>query len=244
MERIKCTVSYDGTNFAGYQVQPDKRTVQSVIEGVLKKMHKAETRISASGRTDAFVHGKGQVFHFDTPLHITGEQWKKALNTQLPADIYIVEVEKVSGDFHARFDVQKKEYRYRISTKKDRDVFKRNYLYHYPYELDIEKMKEASSCFIGTHDFTLFCSARSDVENKVRTIYDIHIEKQEEEIEISFVGNGFLYNMVRILVGVILEAGQGRVHSEEIKAVLERQHKRLGTKTAPGQGLYLWKVYY
>lgn len=244
MERIKCTISYDGTNFAGYQVQPNLRTVQSAIEAVLKKMHNKDIRITASGRTDAFVHALGQVIHFDTSLNIPAEQWKRALNTQLPDDISIVQVEKVADNFHARYDVTKKEYRYRISTQKDVDVFKRLYTYHYPYELNMEKMKEAAVYFVGTHDFTLFCSARTEVVDKVRTIYEVRMEQQGDEIEIAFVGNGFLYNMVRILVGVILAAGQGRIEPHEVKDVLEKQDRKLSTRTAPGHGLYLWKVYY
>lgn len=244
MERIKCVVAYDGTNFAGYQVQPNERTVQGEIEKVLKRIHKEDIIIHSSGRTDAAVHAKGQVFHFDTPLFIPVEKWQLALNTQLPDDIYIESLEKVSTDFHARYSAEKKEYRYKISLKKERNVFWRNYLYHYPYKIDINKMEEAARYFIGTHDFTLFCSAKSNKEIKVRTIYDIQINQQEQELEIAFIGNGFLYNMVRILVGVLLEVGQGRIAPQEIEKVLKKQHKRLRAKTAPGHGLYLWEVTY
>ncbi|OLS34961.1 tRNA pseudouridine(38-40) synthase TruA [Bacillus sp. MRMR6] len=245
MQRYKCIISYDGSPFSGYQVQPNKRTVQSVIESVLAKMHKGEpVKISASGRTDAGVHALGQVIHFDSGLSIPVEKWELALNSLLPDEIAILTVEKVHESFHARFDARGKEYQYFLHLSDKRDPFKRNFAYQYPYPLDNEAMKIASQYLLGTHDFSSFCSARTEVEDKVRTIESIDISQAKETLSIRFVGNGFLYNMVRILVGTLLEVGSGSMNPEEIKTILEKKDRRFAGKTAPAHGLYLWKVFY
>lgn len=243
--RVKCIVSYDGMQFNGYQVQPNKRTVQGEIEDALAKLHKGQVvKIYASGRTDATVHAVGQVFHFDTHLTIPLEKWPYALNSILPNDIVVLEAAYVDGNFHSRFDAIKKEYRYRISTKRMQDVFKRNYAYHYPFNLDLDLMRQACFDLCGTHDFTSFCVAKTEVEDKVRTIFSIEIFEEESELIFCFIGNGFLYNMVRILVGTLLEIGQGTRRPDSIASILEGRDRSLSGKTAPGHGLYLWKVYY
>lgn len=243
--RVKCIVSYDGTQFSGYQVQPNKRTVQSEIEEVLIKLHKGQSiKIHASGRTDAHVHAVGQVFHFDTSLTIPPEKWPVALNSLLPNDIVILEAEYVEEYFHSRFNATKKEYRYKITTQKMQDVFKRNYTFHFPYNLDLDSIKEACNHLCGTHDFTSFCVAKTEVEDKVRTIYSIKIIEEKSDLIFCFTGNGFLYNMVRILMGTLLEVGQGKKRSDQIPYILEGKDRSLSGKTAPGHGLYLWKVYY
>ncbi len=162
MDRIKCTVAYDGMHFCGYQIQPQHRTVQQEIEKALQKLHKGElVRVQASGRTDSTVHAKGQVIHFDTPLSLEEWQWSNALNTMLPDDIVITQVEKKTEEFHARYGVERKEYRYRVLLSKTADVFRRNYVYQYPYPLEINAIRKAIPYFIGTHDFTSFCSAKN-----------------------------------------------------------------------------------
>ncbi|WP_179292728.1 tRNA pseudouridine(38-40) synthase TruA [Bacillus sp. 7884-1] len=246
MIRYKCIISYDGSGFSGYQVQPKKRTVQSVIEAVLTKMHKGSSvKISASGRTDAGVHAKGQVIHFDSPLSLPVEKWELALNSMLPEDISVLSVKEADDPaFHARFDANGKEYRYYLNQSPKRDPFQRNYAFHYPYPLNLEAMREASAYLLGTHDFSSFCSARTEVEDKVRTIETIEILQDEEKVSFRFVGNGFLYNMVRILVGTLIEVGSGKRKSEEIVEILEKRDRRCAGKTAPGQGLYLWQVFY
>ncbi len=245
MNRYKCIISYDGSEFSGYQVQPKKRTVQSQIEAALAKMHKGiDVKISASGRTDAGVHAKGQVIHFDSPLSLTEEKWALALNSMLPEDISILCVEKADSNFHARFDASGKEYRYFLYQTLKRDPFQRNYAFHYPFPLNIEAMNEACSYLLGTHDFSSFCSARTEVEDKVRTIENIEIIQDGERLSFLFVGNGFLYNMVRILVGTLIEVGSGKRKPEDIVEILEKRDRRYAGKTAPGHGLYLWKVYY
>jgi tRNA pseudouridine38-40 synthase len=245
MQRIKCTVAYDGTPFAGYQVQPGKRTVQLEIENALSDIHKGhEVKITASGRTDARVHAKGQVFHFDTGLSIPAEKWPTVLNSKLPPEIVVTSAEVVSEDFHARFSVLKKEYRYSVYRSQTADPFKRNFALHYPFTLNIEEMRKAAEILIGEHDFTSFCSAKTEVEDKVRKIHFIEIEADEEEITFSYTGNGFLYNMVRILSGTLLEVGRGKYTAEEVRGILEARNRNAAGKTAAPQGLYLWKVFY
>lgn len=245
MQRYKCIISYDGSNFSGYQVQPKKRTVQKEFEAVLAKMHKDKpVLVSGSGRTDAGVHAKGQVIHFDSPLPIPKEKWLLALNSMLPKDMAVLSVEKVSPSFHARFDAIGKEYRYFLYLSSTRDPFQRNYAYHYPYALNLERMQEASRHFLGTFDFTSFCSAKTEVEDKVRTIEALDITVEGKVLIFRFVGNGFLYNMVRILVGTLLEVGSGERRPSEIAEILAKRDRRFAGKTAPAQGLYLWKVIY
>ncbi|MEH7083327.1 tRNA pseudouridine(38-40) synthase TruA [Neobacillus drentensis] len=245
MARYKCIISYDGSGFSGYQVQPNKRTVQSVLESVLTKMHKGEPmKVFASGRTDAGVHAKGQVVHFDSPLHIPEEKWGRALNSLLPDDISVLSTVAVEESFHARFDAKGKEYRYKLHLSSNRDPFLRQFAYHYPYVLDLNAMEQASESFLGTHDFTSFCAARTEVEDKVRTIKAIDFSLENELLTIRFVGNGFLYNMVRILVGTLLEVGSGDRPPEDIPTILEQKDRKFAGKTAPGHGLYLWEVFY
>ena len=174
MQRYKCTISYDGTLFSGYQVQPNKRTVQLEVEGALKKLHKGnEVKITASGRTDAGVHAKGQVIHYDSPLVITDEKWVKALQAVLPDDIVVIKVEKVDLTFHARYHPKGKEYRYFIRRSTVKDPFTRNYQFQYGYLLDVDKMREGALYLLGSHDFTSFCSAKTEVVDRVRTITKI-----------------------------------------------------------------------
>jgi tRNA pseudouridine38-40 synthase len=208
-------------------------------------MHKGSpVKISASGRTDAGVHAKGQVIHFDSPLSLPVEKWELALNSMLPEDISVLSVKEADPAFHARFDANGKEYRYYLNQSPKRDPFQRNYAFHYPYPLNLEAMREASAYLLGTHDFSSFCSARTEVEDKVRTIKTIEILQDEEKVSFHFIGNGFLYNMVRILVGTLIEVGSGKRKSEEIMEILEKRDRRYAGKTAPGQGLYLWQVLY
>ncbi|NMH69101.1 tRNA pseudouridine(38-40) synthase TruA [Bacillus sp. RO3] len=245
MQRVKCTIAYDGTYFHGYQVQPNQRTVQGVLEDILSTIHKGERiRISGSGRTDAGVHANGQVFHFDTPLSIPEGKWPVVLNTRLPDEVTVKEAEFVPAYFHSRFSVTRKEYRYRIYTGESRSPFNRHFALHFPHPLDVSAMENGARHLIGVHDFTSFCSAKTEVKDKVRTIHHIGIHVHGEEIIFSFVGNGFLYNMVRILVGTLLEVGSGNIPVEEVPVILTSRDRNRAGKTAPPHGLYLWKVLY
>ncbi|GAA1386957.1 tRNA pseudouridine(38-40) synthase TruA [Peribacillus frigoritolerans] len=245
MPKYKCVIAYDGTDFAGYQVQPEKRTIQSEFEAVLAQMHKGTIiKVTASGRTDSGVHAKGQVLHFESPLTFPTENWIKAFSALLPTDIIALEVDIVPDDFHARFHTTGKEYRYIVARSKLRDPFKRNYAYHYPYPLNVEAMREAISYLIGTHDFTSFCSAKTEVVDKVRTIKEMDFEESDDFLVFRFVGEGFLYNMVRILVGTLLDVGSGKMSPHDMSGILDKKDRSFAGKTAPAQGLYLWKVFY
>ncbi|MCU9594062.1 tRNA pseudouridine(38-40) synthase TruA [Caldibacillus thermolactis] len=245
MNRVKCIISYDGSDFVGYQVQPNGRTVQGEIEKVLSRMHKGEfVRIHGSGRTDRGVHAKGQVIHFDTYLDLKGEQWTRALNAQLPEDIVVLTTESVDCSFHARFSAKGKEYHYYLYRDTKRNPFLRNYAFHYPYPLEIDSMKKALEFFLGTHDFTSFSSAKSDIEDRVRTIDMFRLVEEEQKLIFKIKGNGFLYNMVRIIVGTVLEVGEGKRKPEDVLEILQAKNRGAAGKTVPGHGLYLYKVYY
>lgn len=245
VKKYKCTLAYDGTAYAGSQIQPQERTVQGEIEAALAQLHQgASVGITLSGRTDAGVHAKAQVFHFESSLAIPEQNWVKALNRLLPADIRILNVTVVAADFHARYDALRKEYRYFINTEEVEDPFRRHYCYHYPFPLSVDLMKAAAQLLIGTHDFSAFSSAKTEVENKVRTIYELDCISQGSEFVISIVGNGFLYHMVRIIVGTLLEIGQGKRDIALLKRALATGDRELAGRTAPPQGLFLWKVEY
>lgn len=245
MQRYKGIIAYDGTGYSGYQIQINGKTVQEVLEKALRKMHKgAEIKVTSSGRTDAGVHARGQVFHFDSFIDLPSERWVNAMNGLLPKDVALQSVEKVNDDFHARYDVVGKTYKYFLYTGKIRDPFRRNYSSYYPYKLNIAHIRQAAGYFVGTHDFTSFCSSKTDKENKVRTISSLNIEQKEDEIIFTFSGNGFLYNMVRIIVGTLLQVGNGRILPEDIPHILEARDRKLAGKTAPAEGLCLWEVFY
>lgn len=246
LKRLKLTISYDGTNFAGYQVQPGKRTVQSEIEKVLMKMHKGKKiPVSASGRTDAKVHALGQVIHFDTDLQIPPENFKKALNVQLPTDIRVLHVEEVNNDFHARYSVKGKRYRYIWNCEEIQSPFRRLYTVETKgVKPDVEKMKKASEYILGTHDFSCFCASNTSVVDKVRTVHHLEFQWIGEELHMTIEGNGFLYNMVRIIAGTLWEVGIGKREVENVKTIIDSMDRTQAGKTAPPHGLYLEKVFY
>lgn len=244
--KVKCTLSYDGSRFSGFQIQEKGRTVQGEIEKVLRKIHKGESiRIYPSGRTDAGVHALGQVIHFATTFSLKEADWKRALNAMLPDDIYIKAVEHASDAFHARYDVMEKEYQYIVQNVVEPDVFKRQYVHHFPYALNVAAIQKACSYFVGEHDFTTFSSAKSTAKgSKVRTLYEVSCKQEGNQIIFTFRGSGFLFNMVRIIVGTLLEIGQGKRRAEDIPTLFEMKDRRKAGKTAPPQGLYLWEVVY
>ncbi|GIN14511.1 tRNA pseudouridine synthase A [Shouchella clausii] len=245
MSRMACKLSYDGTAFAGYQVQPGKRTVQSEVERALQEIHKgARVPVVASGRTDAGVHACGQVLHFDTELAIAPERWVSALNTHLPDDIVVTNAAMVEPDFHARYGAQAKEYRYYIQCGPFENVFRRHFAVHIKQALDVPAMQTAAKHLLGTHDFSAFCAANTTVVDKVRTITHVAVQPSEEGLLISIRGTGFLYNMVRIIVGTLLEIGTGKRVASEMKVILAGKSRNLAGKTAPAHGLCLYEVDY
>ncbi len=246
MGRIKCTISYDGTGFSGYQIQPNGRTVQEEIEKALMKVHKGDfVRVVASGRTDAGVHAKGQVIHFDSDIQMPEPNWKKALNALLPDDVRVIKAEKVKDAFHSRYDVKEKEYRYFVLNAEENDVFQRHFCWRRNGEFDIEAIQKACAQLEGRHDFSSFCSAKTDLQgDKIRTIYQAGCHRDGNMIIFSFKGSGFLYNMVRILVGTLLEIGKGKSPASSIPQVIAAEDRKAAGETAPPQGLFLWNVTY
>jgi len=244
--RLRATISYDGSGFSGYQVQPNGRTVQEEIEKVLTKMHQGTfTRITASGRTDTGVHAMGQVIHFDSPLTIPPIGWVKGLNAQLPADVRVFEVEQVADDFHARYDVCWKTYRYKWTLETIPMPFERHMVSHVPgKQPDIWRMQQAAQALLGEHDFQSFSATNTSIQDFVRTIYDVRLESHGNQLHLVVTGNGFLYNMVRILAGTLWEIGIGKKQPEDMAGIIAAKDRSKAGKTAPPQGLYLEKVGY
>ncbi|AWX53850.1 MULTISPECIES: tRNA pseudouridine(38-40) synthase TruA [Brevibacillus] len=244
MKRLRCVLAYDGTDFSGFQVQPDQVTVQGEIEAALNRVTGEDIQVFGSGRTDAGVHARGQVIHFDTSSNIPMDKWRFVLNNQLPDSIVIRTVEEVDASFHARFDVQVKEYRYCIDNNPVADVFRHRYADHVRFPLDVDAMQQAAHYLVGEHDFTSFCSAKTFVEDKVRTVYGLTVEKIGHEVWVTCRGNGFLYNMVRIIVGTLVEVGQGKRSPAELREILAACDREKAGKTAPAKGLTMWEVVY
>ncbi len=240
--RIKCVVQYDGSRYHGFQKQINSRTVQDEIEKVLTKINKQPIIIHASGRTDAFVHALGQVFHFTTKLDMKEENWKRAINSMLPTDIYIKNVEIVTSEFHSRFSSKKKEYRYYISMD-EFNPLRSQYVCFQRDTLNLEKINEALKLFIGTHDFTSFSSGKIE-KNRVRTIYEAKMKVCGKELEFIFKGNGFLRYQIRIMMGTLIEIGKGKREVDSLKQLFVIKDRTKASFTAEPQALYLYSVEY
>lgn len=245
MPRYKAVVAYDGTNYCGFQSQENGNTVQAEIEKTLKKLNNGEPiTIHGSGRTDSGVHAWGQVIHFDYPER-DAEKLRHALDTQSAEDIAIRSVEKVADTFHARYDAVEKTYHYHLDIGKPRTPFKRFYTAHYRHPLDLARMQEAIQHLVGTHDFSTFCSTGTSVENKVRTIHEASVDKVgDNELVFSFRGDGFLYKMVRILVGTLIKIGNGHVEPSDMPKIIASLDRNQAGPTAHPEGLYLMAVNY
>lgn len=245
--RYLITVSYDGTNFSGYQKQPKQRTVQSEIEKALKEISGGKKiDIHASGRTDAGVHAISQRIHFDLDNKITIEKLHKGLNSLLPEDIYIKTVEEVNDDFHARFSAIGKEYIY-VLNMGEYNPLERNYVYQHNKKLDIVEMERAMKYLEGTHNFKSFTKTDEEKDDYVRTISQTNIirdPKNLNKITLVFVGTGFLRYMVRNMVGVLIEVGEGKRKSGDVIKILNNQDRKSAGKTANPEGLYLKNVFY
>ena len=244
MRNIMLTIEYDGTNYSGWQYQYNAPSVQEEIEKALKKLTGEGIRINGAGRTDAKVHARGQVANFYTHATIPPERFSKALNSLLPDEISIVASQEVTADFHARYSAIGKRYVYQIYLGKNRSPLLRNYSLHVSYDVDLGIMKEASKLLLGTHDFAGFMSSGSSVQNTTRTIHSIEFELLNNSLWIAFEGNGFLYNMVRIIVGTLLKIGRGSMEPEKLSRMLKEKDRSVGGPTAQPQGLYLEKVLY
>lgn len=238
------TVSYDGSKYHGYQKQPDMTSVQEKLEIILTAINSNNfVSISASGRTDSGVHALNQKIHFDLDKSLDVDKLKYSINKMLPSSIYVKNIDKVSDDFHARFNVKRKEYTYKINLGEYNPI-ECEYVYQYNNILDIEKMKEASKYFLGEHNFKSYTKGCEDKESYTRTIYDIKLEQNNDILSIVFVGSGFLRYMVRNMVGTLIEVGENKMEPKFIQQIIEAEDRKESGICAPACGLYLSNVYY
>lgn len=244
MKRIRLTVAYDGTQYCGWQIQPNGITIEEVLNRALSKILGEAVTVIGASRTDSGVHASGNVAVFDSETRIPSERISYALNQHLPDDIVIVKSEEVSLDWHPRYCDCTKTYEYRILNAKVADPTRRLYTFFVSYNLNIEDMRHAAKYLIGTHDFSSFCSIHTNVEDTVRTIYSLEITPVEDELRIRIQGNGFLYNMVRIIIGTLLRVGRGFYAPEQVKEILEAKNRKAAGVTVPPQGLRLVEIKY
>ena len=245
--RVVLLCRYDGSNYHGFQIQPNNNTIQEEIEKSLKKINKKDVRLYMSGRTDSGVHAYGQVLHFDTELNIPNPAWVKALNATIPKDIRIVGATTASEEFHVRYNSVKKTYYYKLYIGREVDPFLLNYVGKHNFDFNFEKAQEALQYFIGEHDFSSFCSKNSSVEDKVRTIYSLTMEKDpinSNIVNFEITGNGFLYNMVRIIIGTIQNVAAGKCEADYVKEILDKKDRQYAGPKADASGLYLKEVVY
>ncbi|ANE46811.1 tRNA pseudouridine synthase A [Paenibacillus swuensis] len=254
MRNLCMVVSYDGTKYFGFQTQPDGNTIQDRIEESIFRLTGEKLKITASGRTDAGVHARGQVFNFYTESVIPIERWCLALNNRLPDDIVILRATEVSEAFHSRRTAKKKTYCYTINANRYPDVFHQHLQFHHPTRLNVEEMQDSLKHLVGEHDFTSFASRKSTKESHVRTIYEARLVHEVDHtsylsdqlgiLKLYVTGNGFLHNMVRIIVGTLLKVGEGKWSSHDMLRILEGKDRSLAGPTAVAQGLMLWEVFY
>lgn len=244
MKRIKLTIAYDGTNYCGWQIQSNGITVEEVLNKALQKLTGEPIQVIGASRTDSGVHALGNVAVFDSETTIPPERIMMALNQRLPEDIVITRSEEVAPDFHPRYCDCTKTYEYHIINTRIPEPTKRLTNYFVSYELNLDHMREAASYLIGEHDFVSFCNVRTDVENTVRTITALDILQNGNEITIRITGNGFLYNMVRIIVGTLIRVGRGFYGPEKVKEILEAKDRKAAGVTAPAHGLVLKEIHY
>ena len=244
MRNIKLTIEYDGKCYNGWQKQPDKLNIQGEIEKAIYNITQEEVDLIGSGRTDAGVHALGQVANFKTNSALPIEKLALAINSQLKSSIIIKKAEEVDERFHSRYTAKQKTYRYIINNSKTGTAIYRNLEYCFTVKLNVEKMVEAAKYFEGEHDFKAFKSSGTSGKNSVRTIYKAEVRQDGERIIIELTGNGFLYNMVRIISGTLLDVGLGKIEPNEIPDIIEKKDRTQAGKTLPAHGLYLVKVQY
>ena len=243
--KIKLTITYDGTNYCGWQVQNNGITVQQVITEAINKLTGESVKLTGSGRTDAGVHAEGQVASFSVQTEsIPPLNYAKALNTLLPEDVKIISSQKVSEDFDARYSAKRKTYEYRLYESSVILPLKERYAVRAEEGLNLERLQTALNEFVGEKDFKSFCASKSGAKTTVRTIYRAKVKKENGFIVIEFCGNGFLYNMVRILCGTALGYAQGKITLEEIRKMFLEDNRSLGGKTLLAKGLTLKSVEY
>ncbi len=244
MRNLKFTMSYDGTNYHGFQIQKEDITIEKALKDGVFKLTGEDVDIIGCGRTDAGVHAISYTFNFKTNSSIPCDKFPVALNTVTPDDISILTCIEADPNFHSRFSAKNKTYKYVISTSKIKNPFYNRFAYHYKIPINVEKMIRAKKFIEGTHDFKCFMAQGSPIIDTVRTIYNIDITKKDEFIEIEVCGNGFLYNMVRIIVGTLLNVGNGKFQPEDVEKIILNKNRELAGMTVPAHGLFLKEVIY
>lgn len=245
MKRVKLTVAYDGTAYRGWQVQPNGITIEEVLNNALSDLLKEPVSITGASRTDSGVHANGNIAIFDTENRMPADKICFAVNQRLPEDIRVLDSEEVDPDWHPRKQNCTKTYEYKILNCRIDVPTKRLYAHFTYYPLDVEKMRLGAQYLIGEHDFTSFCSAKHQAEETVRTLYQIDVEKGTDDIvTIRLKGNGFLYNMVRIIAGTLMKVGMGQCAPEEMETILEARDRQRAGQTAPAKGLTLMSIDY
>ena len=244
MRNIQLTIEYDGKDFNGWQKQPTKLNIQGTIEQAIKQITGEDIELNASGRTDAGVHALGQVANFKTNSKIPIEKFAIAINSKLKRSIVIKRAEEVDERFHSRLSCKRKTYRYIINNSQEGTAIYRNLETHIPQKLDVEKMQKAVKYFEGEHDFKAFKASGTSSKSSIRTIYKANVYQENEKIFIELTGNGFLYNMVRIIAGTLVDVGLGKIEPEEIPKIIQEGKRENAGKTLPPNGLYLVKVMY
>ena len=244
MRNIKLTIEYDGKDFNGWQKQPNKLNIQGTIEQAIKMVTKEDIELIASGRTDAGVHALGQVANFKTNSKIPIDKIPVAINSNLKKSIRIKSAEEVEERFHSRLTCKRKTYRYIINNSFEGTAIYRNLETHIPIKLDVYKMQKAIKFFEGEHDFKAFKASGTSSKSSIRTIYEGNVYEKGDRIYIELTGNGFLYNMVRIISGTLVDVGMGKILPEEIQEIIKEGKRERAGKTLPPQGLYLVKVEY
>lgn len=244
MKRVRLIIAYDGTNYCGWQVQINGITIEEVLNKALTNLLNEEIMVIGASRTDSGVHALANVAVFDTDTQIPAEKISFALNQRLPDDIRIQKSDEVPPDWHPRYRDSTKTYEYRIFNKKFPNPIRRLYTHFIYMPLDIEKMKQAASYIVGEHDFSSFCSARSQVQTTVRTVYSLDVEKDGDEIIIRISGNGFLYNMVRIIVGTLIKVGLNVYPPEHVREIIDAKNRDAAGPKAPACGLTLIGIEY
>lgn len=244
MKRVKLVVAYDGTNYHGWQVQDNGITIEEVLNRTIGELVQEDIKVIGASRTDAGVHACGNVAVFDTESQIPGDKFSFALNQRLPDDIRIQESCEVDADFHPRYADTVKTYEYNILNRRFELPSKRLYAAFCYYPMDIERMNQAAAYLVGEHDFKSFCSAGAQVQTTVRTVYAVNVTKEDDMVHIRITGNGFLYNMVRIIAGTLMQVGTGLMEPEQVKEILEARDRSKAGPTAVAKGLTLVEIRY
>ncbi len=242
--RIRMIVEYDGTHYSGWQRQKQDPSVQQTLEDAMARLFGQPITLHGAGRTDAGVHARGMVCHFDCQTRIPPERIAYALNFALPRDVRVKRSEQAADDFHARFDAVGKWYRYAIYNHPQAGALNRLYVAHVPFHLEVDAMQRALAHLPGTHDFAAFAASGSTVKNTVRTIDGAFLQKQDETLTLDVIGNGFLYNMVRIIAGTLLDVGKGKLPEDVFAQMIQSGDRVRGGTTAPAHGLTLMQVFY